>query len=85
MAQVKMQTTANLSGPTMSPMVLPLPVTTTNTLGLPPAMNGSISEPAASCSSPTAGPVDPAPASNSPGMLVQLCLLCCSSESFHQC
>ncbi|XP_068528206.1 double-stranded RNA-binding protein Staufen homolog 2 isoform X4 [Anas acuta] len=65
MAQVKMQTTANLSGPTMSPMVLPLPVTTTNTLGLPPAMNGSISEPAASCSSPTAGPVDPAPANNS--------------------
>ncbi|KAM9198769.1 double-stranded RNA-binding protein Staufen homolog 2 isoform 1-T1 [Mergus octosetaceus] len=69
MAQVKMQTTANLSGPTMSPMVLPLPVTTTNTLGLPPAMNGSISEPAASCSSPTAGPVDPAPASNSPAPL----------------
>eukprot|EP00075_Anas_platyrhynchos_P018901 XP_027308154.1 double-stranded RNA-binding protein Staufen homolog 2 isoform X1 [Anas platyrhynchos] len=69
MAQVKMQTTANLSGPTMSPMVLPLPVTTTNTLGLPPAMNGSISEPAASCSSPTAGPVDPAPASNSPDSL----------------
>ncbi|XP_035419057.1 double-stranded RNA-binding protein Staufen homolog 2 isoform X1 [Cygnus atratus] len=69
MAQVKMQTTANLSGPTMSPMVLPLPVTTTNTLGLPPAMNGSISEPAAGCSSPTAGPVDPAPASNSPAPL----------------
>ncbi|XP_040401961.1 double-stranded RNA-binding protein Staufen homolog 2 isoform X1 [Cygnus olor] len=69
MAQVKMQTTANLSGPTMSPMVLPLPVTTTNTLGLPPAMNGSISEPAAGCNSPTAGPVDPAPASNSPAPL----------------
>ncbi|XP_005150862.1 double-stranded RNA-binding protein Staufen homolog 2 isoform X1 [Melopsittacus undulatus] len=69
MAQVKMQTTANLSGPTMSPMVLPLPVATTNTLGLPSSMNGSISEPAASCSSPTAGLVDPAPASNSPAPL----------------
>ncbi|XP_057282167.1 double-stranded RNA-binding protein Staufen homolog 2 isoform X3 [Pezoporus wallicus] len=69
MAQVKMQTTANLSGPTMSPMVLPLPVATTNTLGLPSTMNGSISESAASCSSPTAGLVDPAPSSNSPDSL----------------
>ncbi|KAM9643522.1 double-stranded RNA-binding protein Staufen homolog 2 isoform 3-T4 [Morphnus guianensis] len=69
MAQVKMQTTANLSGPTMSPMVLPLPVTTTNTLGLPSSMNGSISESAASCSSPNAGLVDPAPSSNSPAPL----------------
>ncbi|XP_064298607.1 double-stranded RNA-binding protein Staufen homolog 2 isoform X1 [Phalacrocorax carbo] len=69
MAQVKMQTTANLSGPTMSPMVLPLPVTTTNTLGLPSSMNGSISESAASCSSPTANLVDPAPSSNSPDSL----------------
>ncbi|KAM6373282.1 double-stranded RNA-binding protein Staufen homolog 2 isoform 3-T3 [Alca torda] len=69
MAQVKMQTTTNLSGPTMSPMVLPLPVTTTNTLGLPSSMNGSISESAASCSSPTAGLVDPAPSSNSPAPL----------------
>ncbi|XP_049678029.1 double-stranded RNA-binding protein Staufen homolog 2 isoform X2 [Accipiter gentilis] len=69
MAQVKMQTTANLSGPTMSPMVLPLPVTTTNTLGLPSSMNGSISESAASCSSPTAGLVETAPSSNSPAPL----------------
>ncbi|XP_009890201.1 PREDICTED: double-stranded RNA-binding protein Staufen homolog 2 isoform X3 [Charadrius vociferus] len=69
MAQVKMQTTTNLSGPTMSPMVLPLPVTTTNTLGLPSSMNGSVSESAASCSSPTAGLVDPAPSSNSPDSL----------------
>ncbi|XP_061304264.1 double-stranded RNA-binding protein Staufen homolog 2 isoform X4 [Pezoporus flaviventris] len=69
MAQVKMQTTANLSGPTMSPMVLPLPVATTNTLGLPSTMNGSISESAASCSSPPAGLVDPAPSSNSPAPL----------------
>ncbi|PKK33765.1 staufen double-stranded RNA binding protein 2 [Columba livia] len=69
MAQVKMQTTANLSGPTMSPMVLPLPVTTTNTLGLPSTMNGSISESAASCSSPTAILGDPAPSSNSPAPL----------------
>ncbi|XP_009579360.1 PREDICTED: double-stranded RNA-binding protein Staufen homolog 2 [Fulmarus glacialis] len=75
MAQVKMQTTANLSGPTMSPMVLPLPVTTTNTLGLPSSINGSISESAASCSSPTAGLVDPAPSSNSPGKLVEVYFL----------
>lgn len=82
MAQVKMQTTTNLSGPTMSPMVLPLPVTPTNTLGLPSSMNGSISESAASCSSPTAGLVDPAPSSNSPGKLVQVYFLWCSNESF---
>ncbi|KAM9235529.1 double-stranded RNA-binding protein Staufen homolog 2 [Leptosomus discolor] len=69
MAQVKMQTTANLSGPAISPMVLPLPVTTTNTLGLPSSMNGSVSESAASCSSPTASLVDPAPSSNSPAPL----------------
>ncbi|KAM6281235.1 double-stranded RNA-binding protein Staufen homolog 2 isoform 2-T4 [Porphyrio hochstetteri] len=69
MAQVKMQTTTNLAGPTMSPMVLPLPVATTNTLGLPSSMNGSISESAASCSSPTASLVDPAPSSNSPAPL----------------
>ncbi|KAM6281236.1 double-stranded RNA-binding protein Staufen homolog 2 isoform 3-T5 [Porphyrio hochstetteri] len=69
MAQVKMQTTTNLAGPTMSPMVLPLPVATTNTLGLPSSMNGSISESAASCSSPTASLVDPAPSSNSPDSL----------------
>ncbi|XP_030301934.1 double-stranded RNA-binding protein Staufen homolog 2 isoform X2 [Calypte anna] len=69
MAQVKMQTTANLSGPAMSPMVLPLPVTATNTLGLPSSMNGSISESAASCSSPTASLGDPAPSSTPPAPL----------------
>ncbi|KAM4908475.1 double-stranded RNA-binding protein Staufen homolog 2 isoform 3-T3 [Sylvia borin] len=69
MAQVKMQTTANLSGPTMAPVVLPLPVTATNTLSLPSSMNGSISESAASCSSPTASLVDPASLNNSPAPL----------------
>ncbi|XP_033368188.1 double-stranded RNA-binding protein Staufen homolog 2 isoform X3 [Parus major] len=69
MAQVKMQTTANLSGPTMAPVVLPLPVTATNTLSLPSSMNGSISESAASCSSPTASLVDPTSLNNSPAPL----------------
>ncbi|XP_074002374.1 double-stranded RNA-binding protein Staufen homolog 2 isoform X2 [Numenius arquata] len=69
MAQVKMQTTTNLAGPTMSPMVLPLPVPAPNTLGLPASMNGSIPEPAAGCSSPTAGLVDPTPPTNSPAPL----------------
>ncbi|XP_030799916.1 double-stranded RNA-binding protein Staufen homolog 2 isoform X2 [Camarhynchus parvulus] len=69
MAQVKMQTTANLSGPTMAPVVLPLPVTATNTLSLPSSMNGSISESAASCSSPTASLVDPVSLINSPAPL----------------
>ncbi|XP_030122196.4 double-stranded RNA-binding protein Staufen homolog 2 isoform X4 [Taeniopygia guttata] len=69
MAQVKMQTTANLSGPTMAPVVLPLPVTATNTLSLPSSMNGSISESAASCSSPTASLVDPTSLINSPAPL----------------
>ncbi|XP_063248541.1 double-stranded RNA-binding protein Staufen homolog 2 isoform X2 [Prinia subflava] len=69
MAQVKMQTTANLSGPTMAPVVLPLPVTATNTLNLPSSMNGSISESAASCSSPPASLVDPASLNNSPAPL----------------
>ncbi|XP_039558748.1 double-stranded RNA-binding protein Staufen homolog 2 isoform X3 [Passer montanus] len=69
MAQVKMQTTANLSGPTMAPVVLPLPVTATNTLSLPSSINGSISESAASCSSPTASLVDSASLINSPAPL----------------
>ncbi|XP_053804283.1 double-stranded RNA-binding protein Staufen homolog 2 isoform X2 [Vidua chalybeata] len=69
MAQVKMQTTANLSGPTMAPVVLPLPVTATNTLSLPSSMNGSISESAASCSSPAASLVDPTSLINSPAPL----------------
>ncbi|XP_068042733.1 double-stranded RNA-binding protein Staufen homolog 2 isoform X5 [Anomalospiza imberbis] len=69
MAQVKMQTTANLSGPTMAPVVLPLPVTATNALSLPSSMNGSISESAASCSSPTASLVDPTSLINSPDSL----------------
>ncbi|XP_068042739.1 double-stranded RNA-binding protein Staufen homolog 2 isoform X6 [Anomalospiza imberbis] len=69
MAQVKMQTTANLSGPTMAPVVLPLPVTATNALSLPSSMNGSISESAASCSSPTASLVDPTSLINSPAPL----------------
>ncbi|XP_064245387.1 double-stranded RNA-binding protein Staufen homolog 2 isoform X5 [Passer domesticus] len=69
MAQVKMQTTANLSGPTMAPVVLPLPVTATNTLTLPSSINGSISESAASCSSPTASLVDSASLINSPAPL----------------
>ncbi|KAM8811786.1 double-stranded RNA-binding protein Staufen homolog 2 isoform 2-T2 [Eudromia elegans] len=69
MAQVKMQTTANLSGPAMSPMVLPLPVTPTAPLGLQPSLNGSVSESAAGCSSPSAALADPAPASSSPAPL----------------
>ncbi|XP_062345589.1 double-stranded RNA-binding protein Staufen homolog 2 isoform X2 [Cinclus cinclus] len=69
MAQVKMQTTANLSGPTMAPVVLPLPVTATNTLSLPSSMNGSISESAASCSSPTTSLVDPVSLNSSPAPL----------------
>ncbi|XP_019383352.1 PREDICTED: double-stranded RNA-binding protein Staufen homolog 2 isoform X2 [Gavialis gangeticus] len=69
MAQVKMQTPANLPGPPLSPMVLPPSVTTTNSLGLQSSMNGSISESAAGCNSPTAGLIDSAPSSNSPAPL----------------
>ncbi|XP_058669121.1 double-stranded RNA-binding protein Staufen homolog 2 isoform X3 [Ammospiza caudacuta] len=53
----------------MAPVVLPLPVTATNTLSLPSSMNGSISESAASCSSPTASLVDPTSLINSPDSL----------------
>ncbi|XP_025055972.1 double-stranded RNA-binding protein Staufen homolog 2 isoform X3 [Alligator sinensis] len=69
MAQVKMQTPANLPGPPLSPVVLPPSVTTTNSLGLQSSMNGSISESAAGCNSPTVGLVDSAPSSNSPAPL----------------
>ncbi|XP_074843173.1 double-stranded RNA-binding protein Staufen homolog 2 isoform X2 [Carettochelys insculpta] len=69
MAQVKMQTTANLSGPTLPQMVLPPSVTNASSLGLQASMNGSISESAASCNSPTAGLVDSAPSRNSPAPL----------------
>ncbi|XP_075776630.1 double-stranded RNA-binding protein Staufen homolog 2 isoform X3 [Pelodiscus sinensis] len=69
MAQVKMQTTANLCGPTLSPMVLTPSITNASSLGLQASMNGSISEPAASCNSPTAGLMDSAPSSHSPAPL----------------
>ncbi|XP_073186936.1 double-stranded RNA-binding protein Staufen homolog 2 isoform X12 [Lepidochelys kempii] len=69
MAQVKIQTAANLSGPTLPPSVLPPSVTNASSLGLQTSMNGSISESAASCNSPTAGLVDSAPSSNSPAPL----------------
>ncbi|XP_050796849.1 double-stranded RNA-binding protein Staufen homolog 2 isoform X7 [Gopherus flavomarginatus] len=69
MAQVKMQTAANLSGPTLPPPVLSPSVTNASSLGLQASMNGSISESVASCNSPTAGLVDSAPSSNSPAPL----------------
>ncbi|XP_067409717.1 double-stranded RNA-binding protein Staufen homolog 2 isoform X2 [Emydura macquarii macquarii] len=69
MAQVKMQTTANLSGSILPPTMLPPSVTNASSLGLQASMNGSISESAASCNSPTAGFVDSAPSSNSPAPL----------------
>ncbi|XP_074800330.1 double-stranded RNA-binding protein Staufen homolog 2 isoform X2 [Natator depressus] len=69
MAQVKIQTAANLSGPTLPPPVLPPSVTNASSLGLQTSMNGSISESAASCNSPTAGLVDSVPSSNSPAPL----------------
>uniref|UniRef100_A0A8C3FMR6 Double-stranded RNA-binding protein Staufen homolog 2 n=1 Tax=Chrysemys picta bellii TaxID=8478 RepID=A0A8C3FMR6_CHRPI len=69
MAQVKMQTAANLSGPTLPPPVLLPSVTNASSLGLQASMNGSISESVASCNSPTAGLVDSAPTSNLPAPL----------------
>ncbi|XP_032640646.1 double-stranded RNA-binding protein Staufen homolog 2 isoform X4 [Chelonoidis abingdonii] len=69
MAQVKMQTAANLSGPTLPPPVLSPSVTNASSLGLQASMNGTISESVASCNSPTAGLVDSAPSSNSPAPL----------------
>ncbi|XP_030071446.1 double-stranded RNA-binding protein Staufen homolog 2 isoform X2 [Microcaecilia unicolor] len=68
MAQVKMQSSANLSGSPLSPSVLPPSVTSASTLGLHTSMNGSAPESGASCSNPTAGLVDSA-ANNSPAHL----------------
>ncbi|XP_029447346.1 double-stranded RNA-binding protein Staufen homolog 2 isoform X5 [Rhinatrema bivittatum] len=68
MAQVKMQTSANLSGSPLSPSVLSPSVTSASPLGLHTSMNGSIPEPAASCASPTAGLVESA-AHHSPALL----------------
>uniref|UniRef100_A0A8D0HRW8 Double-stranded RNA-binding protein Staufen homolog 2 n=1 Tax=Sphenodon punctatus TaxID=8508 RepID=A0A8D0HRW8_SPHPU len=69
MAQVKMQTTTSLSGPSLSPMVLPPSVTTTSPLGLQSSMNRTISESTVSCNSPTAGLLDSVLSSNSPGSI----------------
>uniref|UniRef100_A0A8D0HTD3 Double-stranded RNA-binding protein Staufen homolog 2 n=1 Tax=Sphenodon punctatus TaxID=8508 RepID=A0A8D0HTD3_SPHPU len=69
MAQVKMQTTTSLSGPSLSPMVLPPSVTTTSPLGLQSSMNRTISESTVSCNSPTAGLLDSVLSSNSPAPL----------------
>nr|XP_033789212.1 double-stranded RNA-binding protein Staufen homolog 2 isoform X1 [Geotrypetes seraphini]XP_033789213.1 double-stranded RNA-binding protein Staufen homolog 2 isoform X1 [Geotrypetes seraphini]XP_033789214.1 double-stranded RNA-binding protein Staufen homolog 2 isoform X1 [Geotrypetes seraphini] len=68
MAQVKMQTSANLSGSPLSPSVLSSSVTSASTLGLHTSMNGSAPESGASCASPTAGLMDSA-TNNSPAFL----------------
>ncbi|MGH0124974.1 UNVERIFIED_CONTAM: hypothetical protein FKN15_005525 [Acipenser sinensis] len=66
MAQVKVQTTANLSGSAMSPAVQLLAVPTAGPLGLQSSMNGSLPASSTSCSSPAAGLVDSTVSANAP-------------------
>ncbi|XP_034981842.1 double-stranded RNA-binding protein Staufen homolog 2 isoform X1 [Zootoca vivipara] len=65
MAQVKMQTTPNHSGPSQSPAVLTPSVTATGSVVLQPSVNGSIPEAAVDCNNSTTGQVDSIPSSNS--------------------
>ncbi|XP_033856042.3 double-stranded RNA-binding protein Staufen homolog 2-like isoform X4 [Acipenser ruthenus] len=66
MAQVKVQTTANLSGSAMSPAVQPPTVPSACPLGLQSSMNRSVPASSTSCSSPAAGLVDSTVSANSP-------------------
>ncbi|KAK6491001.1 double-stranded RNA-binding protein Staufen-like protein 2-like isoform X2 [Huso huso] len=66
MAQVKVQTTANLSGSAMSPAVQPPTVPSAGPLGLQSSMNRSVPASSTSCSSPAAGLVDSTVSANSP-------------------
>ncbi|XP_033849522.3 double-stranded RNA-binding protein Staufen homolog 2 isoform X2 [Acipenser ruthenus] len=66
MAQVKVQTTANLSGSAMSPAMQLLAVPTAGPLGLQSSMNGSLPSSSTSCSSPAAGLVESTVSANAP-------------------
>ncbi|XP_006004572.1 double-stranded RNA-binding protein Staufen homolog 2 isoform X4 [Latimeria chalumnae] len=69
MAQVKVQTTANLSGSTLPSTVQPPSVSSAGSMGLQASVNGSVLASTASCSSPAAGLVDSTASNNAPASL----------------
>ncbi|KAI7792844.1 double-stranded RNA-binding protein Staufen-like protein 2 [Triplophysa rosa] len=58
MAQVKVQTSAPLSGPGLSPMVPSVAMPSTGVLGLQPTINGTVPATLPTCPSPVSGFVD---------------------------
>ncbi|XP_041101850.1 double-stranded RNA-binding protein Staufen homolog 2-like isoform X3 [Polyodon spathula] len=66
MAQVKVQTTANLSGSAIFSAVQPPAVPSAGPLGVQSSMNGSVPASSTSCTSPAAGLVDSTVSANSP-------------------
>ncbi|XP_030624618.1 double-stranded RNA-binding protein Staufen homolog 2 isoform X2 [Chanos chanos] len=67
MAQVKVQTSAPLSGPGLSPVVPPVAMPSPGALSLQPSINGTVPASTPSCPSPAAGFVDSTVSANQPG------------------
>lgn len=71
MAQVKVQTSAPLAGPGLSPGVPPAAMASPGALGLQPSVNGTGPAPTPACPAPAVGYGDAPVSATSPGKLVK--------------
>lgn len=71
MAQVKVQTTAPLAGPGLSPGVPPAAMASPGALGLQPSVNGTGPAPTPTCPAPAVGYGDAPVSVTSPGRLAR--------------
>lgn len=71
MAQVKVQTSAPLAGPGLSPGVPPAAMASPGALGLQPSVNGTGPAPTPVCPAPAVGYGDAPVSATSPGMLAR--------------
>ncbi|XP_028825309.1 double-stranded RNA-binding protein Staufen homolog 2 isoform X3 [Denticeps clupeoides] len=69
MAQVKVQSSAPLPGPGLSPVLPPVAMPSTGPLTLQPSVNGTMPAPTPGCPSPAAGFVDSTASANPPAPL----------------
>lgn len=71
MAQVKVQTSAPLAGPGLSPGVSPTAMASPGPLGLQPSVNGTGPAPTPACPAPAVGYGDAPVSATSPGKKTQ--------------
>lgn len=71
MAQVKVQTSAPLAGPGLSPGVPPTAMASPGSLGLQPSVNGTGPAPTPACPAPAVGYGDAPVSATSPGRTVK--------------